>query len=337
MRFPIIGLCLLLAGCASGRAEFLRRPEHPVGWPPGAERPIVEVLFAYGGTGDARRERSGWRRFLDVLTGEEDLHLSAPYGLIVTDRDELLVADPGGGCVHRISLETARHERLEAEGPFALETPVGVAVDRDGRIFVSDSSAGRIVRFSPGGRAEATFGEGQGRPTGIAWDAVGERLLVTDTTGGRLLSFSPEGELLAAIGRPGSALGLFNRPTNVAVAPSGEIYVTDSMNFRVQVFDSALRPIRAFGVAGDGPGAFSKPKGIALDGDGHVYVVDGMFDNVQVFDPEGNLLLTFGGSGNGLGQLYLPTGIWIDSRNRIFVSESGNARVQVFRYLGGPS
>ena len=62
------------------------------------------------------------------------------------------------------------------------------------------------------------------------------------------------------IARPG---GPFNRPTNLAVAPSGDLYISDGYgNCRVHQFSPRGELRRSWGVPGTGPGQFHLPHGI---------------------------------------------------------------------------
>ncbi|MBI5852264.1 MAG: hypothetical protein HZB39_14715 [Planctomycetes bacterium] len=272
----------------------------------------------------------GW--LAEVIAGEEEAHFVSPGGL-ARSGDVLWITDPGGACVHRLSLATGEHRIVLglAEQPFL--TPVGVAVAPDGRAFVTDAARAVITMLDASGRALRCFGVPgiAMRPTGICFDEHRARLLVLDTVGCKLHVFDPEGNWLRAAGERGTEIGQFNYPTNLALASDGRVLIVDSLNFRIQVLSPELEPVGAFGRVGRGPGDFSNPKGIAVDSRDNIYVVDSMFDNVQIFDGEGRLLLAVATTGQDLGQLYLPTGIHIDGFDRLYVSDSGNSRIQVMR------
>ncbi|MBZ0152605.1 MAG: hypothetical protein K8J09_13855, partial [Planctomycetes bacterium] len=88
-------------------------------------------------------------------------------------------------ALHRIDLVTGAHTMFPGSEAEPLVTPVGVALDGRGQVFVSDSSRARIVVFDTDGSVRRAFGDAQelGRPTGLAWDAGRGRLLAVDTTG----------------------------------------------------------------------------------------------------------------------------------------------------------
>ncbi|MBM4061900.1 MAG: hypothetical protein FJ265_12505 [Planctomycetes bacterium] len=334
-RAPLLACLALAAAACSGPTVFLRRPEQPLTWPRPPEPPRIEFVLAYRGAEDVERHPGFWASLGEWLSGAEAPEILTPHGLAVAPPDRLWVTDPGRAAVHRIDLVTGDHAAFAGTAAEPMVTPVGVAPGPDGTVFVSDSTRARILVLDDEGQFVRAFGSEAetGRPTGLAWDERGQRLLVLDTTGGRLLAYSQDGRLLQQAGGRGSAPGQFNYPTSLALAADGRVFVMDSLNFRVQVLGRDLQPRSRFGMVGRGPGCFAAPKGIALDSEGHVYVVDGMFENVQIFDDAGQLLLAFGGRGSALGALTLPTGIWIDAQDRIHVADSGNSRIQIFRYL----
>ena len=230
-------------------------------------------------------------------------------------------------------LTKKKYRRIGDAGGKELVSPLGVAVDTNGEVFITDSILKRVFEFNGSGTFLREIGADDLflRPTGIAVDK--NRVYVVDTLGHQVLVFSKkEGTLLFRIGRNGTQNGDFNYPTHIFVSRN-KIYVTDSLNFRIQIFDVNGTFLRSFGRLGDAMGDFSKPKGVAVDSEDHIYVVDSQFDNIQIFDPTGKLLLVLGSTGRSLGKLLLPAGIFIDSQDRIYVADSYNKRIQIFQYL----
>ncbi len=238
--------------------------------------------------------------------------------------------------VHFFDLERRKYWRLDDDLASLLRSPVGVAVDRTGQVYVADSVQGRIFVFAEGKSLTAEIGmDVLERPTGLALGPSGEGLYVVDTLRCRVVVFRLDGRQVREFGSRGPGPGEFNAPTHIVVGHHGRISVSDSLNFRVQTFDSAGTPIAAFGEPGDAAGTFSRPKGVGADTSGRLYIVDAGFENVQIFDPDGTLLLAFGGPGIEDGEFYLPAGLFVDSRNTIWIADSFNKRVQVFRLIGG--
>ncbi|MBK7975445.1 MAG: hypothetical protein IPK07_19900 [Deltaproteobacteria bacterium] len=218
----------------------------------------------------------------------------------------------------------------------AMVSPVGVAFDEAGRLYVSDS-AGHLFAFAANGDFRFTVDKAGDRPllrpTGLAWSPRARVLYVADTVANQIDGFDEDGALALSFGGRGEAPGQLNFPTHLAWSAPGELYVTDAMNFRIQIFDEGGRPLGLFGRHGDGSGDLAMPKGVAVDRRGVVYVVDGLFDNVQLFDREGGFLLTLGARGTEYGEFWLPAGAFVDAEDRLYVCDTYNRRIQVFRIV----
>lgn len=128
--------------------------------------------------------------------------------------------------------------------------PSGLAVDRTGTVFVSDSGNDTIRKITPDGVVSTLAGspgqsgntDGQGRlarfssPGGIAFDAAGN-LYVADCANGAVRKVSPAGgvtkltgfhwdDYYYADGTGGRARLL--APSGIWVSPQGELYITDA-------------------------------------------------------------------------------------------------------------
>lgn len=220
--------------------------------------------------------------------------------------------------------------------------PLGVALDRQENVYVTDQ-LGKVVRvFDRTGRPLKTIG-GQkvGRPTGIAIDRQRGRIYVADSTSYRkerqgrnfVKVFDMAGRFLGNLGEGKEGEGYRYFPTYLAVDRQGNLYVADTLNGRVLAFDAEGNFLRQFGRKGDIPGSFDKPKGLALDTFGNLYVVDSSWSNVQIFNQRGDTLLFFGGRSRYPGLMENPTAIAIDGRNRIYVADTFNFRVNVYQLV----
>jgi hypothetical protein len=80
-------------------------------------------------------------------------------------------------------------------------------------------------------------------------------------------------------------------PTNLAIAPSGEIFVADGYgNHKVHRFSPDGELLLSWGKQGDGPGEFALVHNIWIDSRGRVLVCDDENDRVQIFDQEGHFI-----------------------------------------------
>jgi sugar lactone lactonase YvrE len=201
-----------------------------------------------------------------------------------------------------------------------------------------DSKLDTIVRFDATGNADRSFGGGEFIwPHGIEVDAQGN-VYVADaaaaerTTDGKrghqVVKFSPDGKVLLRLGTPGVPGGdetHFNAPSDVAVAPNGDIFVADghgdTTNNRVVRFSRDGKFLKAWGHTGYGPGEFRTLHAIAIDMRGRVFVGDRSNNRIQIFDQDGKHLSTW-------TQFGKPSGIFFDERDRIYVADSESDNVQ---------
>ncbi len=223
----------------------------------------------------------------------------------------------------------------KTDGFVALKKPYGVAVDKAGRICVTDE--GRVLLFDPVKHEQTYLGHKQGpgkltEPLGIAVSRGGN-IFVTDLAARKVFVYSPDGTFLAAIG----GANAFDSPCGIAIDDAlGRIYVVDSKKHRVSVYSldgfSALGVIGSRGVGKDG--RFNFPTNAAVDSRGDLYVVDTGNFRVQVFDKNGKYVRSIGKLGNRPGFFARPKGIAVDSEDHVYVADAAFQNVQVFDPTG---
>jgi len=218
-----------------------------------------------------------------------------------------------------------------------LARPLGLAVDKNGELWVADSNNNRIQRFNAKGEYMFKFGssgsaDGQlNTPTDIAIDGEGN-LWVTDSGNDRLQKFSPEGKFLAKFGSSGAEPGKFLYPARLAIAPNGHIWVSDDGYYRVEEFTAGGEFVRQ--VTG-----FVRPSGVEVDAEGHVWVVDrgdtedGNHEVVEL-SATGEVLGKFGSFGDGDGEFETPTVMAIEPSGNLLVPDRWTGRVQRFTPAG---
>jgi sugar lactone lactonase YvrE len=184
------------------------------------EAAISEGLYAPGGVAIDNENR-----LLYVTDAEQDL-------VLVYD------ADPPFKLLRRMGKPGTQHTST-LPGEFAK--PVGIAVDEDGNVFVSDTWNNRIEVFDADGtfiRAFGEAGDGPGyfaRPKGISVDGDGH-IWVADGMQDRVQVFTPEGRLLIYMGEHGLLPGQFQSLTNVMVDRNNRVFTTELYPGRMQVF-----------------------------------------------------------------------------------------------------
>jgi DNA-binding beta-propeller fold protein YncE len=193
----------------------------------------------------------------------------------------------------------------------------GVAVDSQGSIFLFHRGKPPIICCDKSGRFQRAWGSDLIQTAhGLRIDGD-DNLWVTDIGSHRVLKFSPTGKLLLALGtsgQPGQGNLQFNKPTDVAFGPTGNIYVADGYgNSRVVKFTAQGGFLGSWGQPGEQPGQFNLPHTILVDAAGRILVGDRENDRIQVFDESGKLLQIWSG--------FAPYGIAQDKQGRVFVAD----------------
>ena len=315
-------------------------------WPAPPNPPRIRYLGQYFGELDLIGKKQAKGGVLERIAGvnvspEERPRLIQPYGVAVDSKGLVYVADIEQSVVFVFDLENKKLEFRGDKAPANLTTPIGVALDEQDRLFVSDSKLHQITCFGPDGKVEGVFGtDDLQRPAGMAVDNPLRRLYVADVGGKRIAVFDLDSlKLLRYFAefndkdKDADRTGALTNPNSIAIDPDGLLYITDAIVPRVIVYDTDGNFVRAWGKRGDGPGMFGRPKGIAIDADGHVYVADAQINRLQVFSPEGKPLLSFGSYGWYPGQFTLMGGLAADSRNRIIAVDQFPPRIEVFHYI----
>jgi DNA-binding beta-propeller fold protein YncE len=171
------------------------------------------------------------------------------------------------------------------QAPWAgLAEPRGIALDGQGRIWVTDFGHSRVAIFDASGGLLGTWGGVRGNgpyqlqdPADVA--IRGDAVYVADTWNGRVQRFTTAGKF-----QDTAATGLYG-PRGVGIAADGTAWIADSGNNRL-VLLSAGQPPRFVGKAGAGPDGFASPVGIAVSPN-HAYVADIGNHRLQVLGLDG--------------------------------------------------
>ncbi|NOZ28946.1 MAG: TIGR03663 family protein [Chloroflexi bacterium] len=281
----------------------------------------------------------------------------APDGRIVvadSGNHRIQVFDPQGNYLTGWGSECRLYEEgqpgcvdPDGDGPLQLgdgqfQEPWGVAVDRDGNVYVADTWNHRIQKFTLEGKFLTKWGffastDGQlGQPVAmwgpraIAIDSNGD-VYVTDTGNKRVQKFDPQGNFLAQYGGGGVIEGYFDEPVGLAVDAQDNFYVADTWNRRIQKFDATFTFLKEWPIHGwESESIVNKPY-LAVDSSaGLVYATDPEGYRVLVFDTEGNFRATFGQYGSDAQSFALPNGIAVDAAGNVYVADADNHRILVF-------
>jgi DNA-binding beta-propeller fold protein YncE len=227
--------------------------------------------------------------------------------------------------------------------PDAVGEAPAVAADSRGRVYVFSRRPHRVLVFDPDGAYLTGWGDGLFvRPHGL-FIGPDDSLYLTDDGDHTVRKFTTGGRLLMTLGTSGRASDTgatsmdyrtvrrggppFHYPTNLALAPSGEMYVSDGYgNARVHRFAPDGRLLLSWGKPGAGPGQFHLPHGIAVDGRGTVYVADRENSRIQLFTADGEFVAEW-------KDVARPCQVLVDPEGAVFVAELG---FRVARWPGSP-
>jgi DNA-binding beta-propeller fold protein YncE len=198
----------------------------------------------------------------------------------------------------------------------------GMAIDAAGRVFAFHRNQPPIVEIdAASGKVLKMWGEGMfAWPHGIRVDRNGF-LWITDAQarrglGHQVFKYTRDGQLLMTLGTKGVAgegPDTFNGPTDVAVAPNGDVFVADGhVNSRIVKFSPDGRFIKAWGRKGTGPGEFDLPHTMYFDSRGRLLVGDRSNRRIQIFDQEGTFI-------DQWTQFGSPSGIFIAPDDTLYV------------------
>lgn len=195
-----------------------------------------------------------------------------------------------------------------------LSQPIGLVIDDDGTLYITDNGNRRIRRLDPDGTITTIAGTGVAGPAGDGGPA-----------------------LQAQLNNP---WGLLLRGT--------ELYIADRGNDRVRMIDldtgiiTTVAGTGTVGAAGDGGPAtaaqLNKPIAICLDAQDRLYIADENNERVRRVDLTTGIITTVAGTGTAgfqgdggqatAARLNKPCGVAVDLAGNLYISDRMNQRLR---------
>ena len=331
---------------------------------------VAGVITTSAGTGEPRYSGDGG--------SATNASFRAPSGVAVDSSGNLYIADSPHNRVRKVDAAgvittvagTGQRGYSGDGGPAAsaqLASPVRVAVDGSGNLYIVDSE--RVRKVDAAGVITTVAGTGQrgysgdggpatdaqlGAPQGVAVDDSGN-LYIAEYTSRRVRKVDAAGVIttVAGTGQRGysgdggpATDAQLGGPWDVAVDGSGNLYIADYGNGRVRKVDAAgvittVAGTGQRGYSGDGGPAASAQlgllRGVAVDGSGNLYIADARNHRVHKVDATGVINTVagtgerrYGGDGGPAtsAQLGRPQGLAVDSSGNLYIAANYNRRVR---------
>lgn len=205
-----------------------------------------------------------------------------------------------------------------------LGPPSAVVINGQNHLIVFNRGPHPLAEFDLDGKFIRTWGEGlYDRPHGMR-RGPDNSLWTTDVQGHTVIKMDATGKVLMTLGERGKAgdwdeatqSRLLNQPTDLAIAPNGDIFVAEGHGGqpvpKVLRFDKSGRFITSWGAKGTGPGQFNVLHSIVVDSKGLVYVADRSNRRMQIFDANGKFVKEWKFKGLPCGLFIAPNGqMWM--------------------------
>jgi DNA-binding beta-propeller fold protein YncE len=169
--------------------------------------------------------------------GDGERHFRSPDDLVFNSAGDMYVADAGNGRIVQLKKDGSfirawgrKGGKEQPHGPGEFAAAHGIAIDREGRVFVADRGNKRIQVFAPDGKFLAEW-TGFGNPFGAL--VVGSELLVSDGDANTISHLSlRDGKLVKQWGNADT----LKLPHMMAVAADKSLYVAEVNGKRIQRF-----------------------------------------------------------------------------------------------------
>lgn len=241
--------------------------------------------------------------------------LNYPYGIAIDSNNNVFIADSNNDKIKKITPSGAvttfagsgSSGFADGQGTAAqFNFPVGLAIDSQDNLYVTDYQNNRIRKITPSG--------------------------VVSTFAGNGTDGSQDGQGVNAE---------FTSPLGIAVDSQNNVYIGDEgiYNIRKITPNGDVTTLAGSGVFGDANGQgtnaqFTYPSGLSVDKQGTIYVADYSNNRIRKITPNG-LVSTFVGSSSGFingsganAKFNTPYSVIIDDNYDVYITDRGNYKIR---------
>jgi sugar lactone lactonase YvrE len=340
-----------------------------IGGGPTGEFPIFPNGVALDGHGDLFVTGSsfGSLQKYSIATGEQVAPqvltyingYRGQYGVTVDQQGNVWVADQGSNRVREFSnslafklgfgwgvkdgeakletctSETECKEGISGSGEGQFNSPLGLALDGVGDVFVADSGNNRVEEFSATGNYITQFGLQFSRPAGIA--VAGGQAYVVDSGNNRVQKWTVWENLPpAVVTAAASSLTPTTATLNATVNPNGSEVPACKFEYGTSSSYGNTAPCASLPGSGESPvGVSAALTGLSANTAYHFRIVatnsgGTSYGSDQSFTTAAapSFSTSFGSEGTAELKFKGPAGVAVDSSGNIWVADSANNRVE---------
>ncbi len=308
-----------------------------------------------------------------------DAEIHGPSGMHITSGGDLYFADRYNNVIRKITsagvISTVAGNGtmgFSGDGGSAtdasLNSPVNVTVDGNGNLYIADMGNNRVRMVSGAGIISTIAGNGTAGyngendtatkaalngPSGVAIDDSGN-VFIADKMNSRIRMVDANGGIKTVVGvgiggyngdnLPSSNMVYVNKPSDVTISPSGNLYIADTYNGMIRKLDkktgkvsTILATFARYPQVGPNLLWTNRPTGLDFDSYGNLYVsnetgysIVKLDTNKIVYTICGGNATGFTGDGGRASDALMSRGMGVaaDDAGNIYLSDFDNERVR---------